>query len=64
MKVLMIALNHFHCKIYYEQFFFKIFIGLLRYKGKGSNRSDEIGDDKRIYAKFKVNNIFQYLFIR
>ncbi|UJR23948.1 hypothetical protein I4U23_026916 [Adineta vaga] len=23
------------------------------YKGKGSNRSDETGDDKRIYAKFK-----------
>ncbi|CAF1648900.1 unnamed protein product, partial [Rotaria sordida] len=25
------------------------------YKGKGSSRSDEVGDEKRIYAKFKVS---------
>jgi hypothetical protein len=25
-----------------------------RYKGKGTSRSDEIGDEKRVYAKFKV----------
>ena len=27
---------------------------LFRYKGKGASRSDEMGDEKRIYAKFKV----------
>jgi hypothetical protein len=28
---------------------------LFRYHGKGTSRSDEIGDEKRIFAKFKVS---------
>ncbi|CAF4458091.1 unnamed protein product, partial [Rotaria magnacalcarata] len=26
------------------------------YKGKGSSRSDEVGDENRIYTKFKVSS--------
>jgi hypothetical protein len=57
MKVLTIVLINFLCKFDKKGKKIDIFFlfDLFRYKGKGTSRSDEIGDEKRVYAKFKVS---------
>ena len=48
--------RHFLCKIERREKRDRVECDLCRYKGKGASRSDEIGDEKRVYAKFKVKS--------
>jgi len=65
MKILPIVLINFLCKfdknLKREKISFKKF-NSFRYKGKGTSRSDEIGDESRVYTKFKVS-LFLYSFV-
>jgi hypothetical protein len=56
MMVLLIVSINFLCKFSFEMKKKNSFV-FYRYKGKGASRSDEIGDEKRVYAKFKVSSV-------